>query len=311
MGELLALTGGLCWGVSSVFARKAQIGGRNTPDAGMYLTVTVNNIINIVVITVMLLVSGPVALNGQAVILFALGGLFNTCVGRGMFMHCVSLIGAARGGAIKGLMPLFVVIGGVLVLGERLAPADWCGIAILLFGVFLIGVDSLKKGTDLYKQKDREMDETELAAARRKLKKGIFVGIMSAFFFAAGNICRKAGTDIVPNSVVGVTVGALTSQLVYGAYMFSRGRWGEIAKILRKPELGYVYYGIGSGLGLYCLFLSLATITVAVANSLLACEPVFTMIFSALLLGARDAMSKITVGGCFLIAAGAVVLILL
>ncbi|HWQ80574.1 MAG TPA: DMT family transporter [Anaerovoracaceae bacterium] len=310
MGELFALGGAVLWASSSIFARKAQIRGEHSADAGVFLSLVVNCCLNILALAAVILISGPISLNWQGIMMFAGAGLFNTFLGRLLYVHSINLVGASRAGGLKGLSPFVVVLGGIVLLSEKVSTVDGIGIAVLLSGVIGITVDSMKRGDRLYHDKDDILDAQETAVVKKKLKAGILIGVFSAVFFGAGNLFRKAGLTYIPSPFVGSSVGALTSILFFTSFMLARGQTGSIKKILRHPDPNYALFGVCSACALFCVFLCLNLIPVTVGNSILTTEPVFTMIFSMMMLGKRDAVGKLTALGCFLIMAGAMILII-
>jgi len=313
MGEFFALCSAFSWGVSSVFARKAQLSSSHTKDAGLFLTLVVNNIINLIAIIVMLIISGPVTLNLPGILFFVFGGLFNSCIGRGMFFNSIGYIGAARAGAIKGITPLFVILGGVLVLGETLTFVSWLGVGVLIAGVMVISIDSLKNGVALWLCIDTTGKNSvgKSGDIKGKLKKGIVICLISCIFFAIGNVFRKAGVNFLPNSIIGVSVGSFASLITFSAYMAVNSEKEQMLATLKAPQKDYILAGVASGGALYCLFLSLKIIPVTIANSLAASEPVFTIAISSIFLGRQDAITWKTVIGGLLIFAGAVILVIL
>lgn len=313
MGILFALLDAACWGVSNVMIRKAQL---NTPDsiqAGTLLTLVVNNVINIFLFCIMLLIGNQIIQwNTTGLIFFAMGGLLNSCIGRHLQHMCFNKIGAARGGIIKGLSPLFVIAGGIIFLDETMSGAMWIGACIILVGVYTISFDTLNRNNDT---------ETKNIKDSRELKLGIVLGLISCVFYASGNIFRKAGLLYINNAIISNTVGSFVALIVYIGFLITKVRSKsfnqmkktfslEYLKIFKPFNKEYVLGGIFASLALYFLNFSMQLIPVSLTNSIKATEPLFSILMSWLILKNTEKITgKTILGGCLAVV-GVVILIL-
>lgn len=306
----MAIIGSLCWALSSIFARKAQLSHESDIQIGIFITIVINNLMNLIAVSIMLLVHTPIKLEIHGLILFALGGLLNSCIGRAMYFHGVGYVGAARGSAVRGLSPFFALLGGIFLLNEQLSSGSWLGIIIVLCGTTLVSWDSLQKRDILYTlARGEESNHDESNVVRRFLLKGISICAISSFFFAMGNVSRKAGMYYLPNSIIGVSVGSFAGLIGYIIYLMYFGRMKDIKRAIAHPNSDYVYSGILAGIFLYFMFLSYQYITVSESNTLQACDSLFTTVISALILKNRDVISKNSVIACVLISIGSIILI--
>lgn len=301
MGVLFALASAMSWGISNVFARKAQLCGACDRLSGLYITLTVNNVLNLLVLSISLLFLPAPTLNAQGLVFFAMGGLLNSCIGRGLIFLSISRIGAPKAGVIKGVTPVFVLLGGVFLLRESLGTFDLAGILLAILGVLVVSLDMLYA--------DRTAARS--TGTRGVSWKGILIGLAATLFLASGNLCRKAGLGLIPDSILGVTVGGLSGLVFLTAFLLFSGRLRTALRAVFHMDKNYLLAGIFTALALYLLFLSLLTLPVSAANSFTASEPLFTLAANCLILKKQDKITWRLVLGGSLVIAGAVILILL
>ena len=301
MGAIFALLSATSWGISNALIRRAQNNTSYSINIGTFLTIIINNVINICVLSIILILQGPIEITAIGVFFFAIGGLLNSCIGRSFLFRCFNRIGSARGGVIKGLMPIFVILGGVIFLKEQMSHMMWAGVIVILGGVYTISFDTLNKVSGLENNKGEKM----------LLREGIIIGIISCLFLASGNLMRKVGLQYINNSVLGVTIGSFVGLLAYGIYFLIKGDKKQIALALKTFNKDYLFGGIFTSAALYLVFFSMQLIPISVTNSVAASEPLFTIIMSYLLLkNNKENITYLTVIGGFLIIIGTVILML-
>jgi drug/metabolite transporter (DMT)-like permease len=321
MGEAFALACAINWSLSMVFTRRAQ--GKTNLDQmiGLFVTIFVNNIINVFALVIRQVVWHPVPLNAKGIILFVFGGVFNSFIGRGLLFSCVAILGAARGGLMKAIVPVFVLIGGVCVLGERLSFHSWAGIAIVLCGLLLMSIDSARKSggmPEALQQKKRLEAAGGGGGARqgkdkarfRLLTKGIAAGMAAAFFLGAGNVCRKAGITEIPDTVIAVSFCSFFALVVCVVVLLFQRKGGEMLAALRRIECNYAVSGVFTSGALYSLFAAMRHIPISIANSISATEPLFTLLFVWLFKqGKKEALGAGTLLFGLIMVAGTILLI--
>jgi drug/metabolite transporter (DMT)-like permease len=300
VGVLFALASAMSWGICNVFTRKAQLCGTTDRLSGLYVTLMVNNLLNLLVVSISLMFIPIPVLNARGLLLFAVGGLLNSCVGRGFLFLSISHIGAPKAGVIKGVTPVFVLLGGIFILRESLGTSGIVGILFAITGVLIVSLDMLFKDHSAAKS----------ARTHEASWKGILIGLAAAFFLASGNLCRKAGLGFIASSILGVTTGSLSGIAFLSAFLLFKGKLRSALQAVRHMDKNYFLSGIFAGAALYLLFLSLLTLPVTVSNSFTASEPLFTLAASYLILKKQDPITwRLILGGSFVIA-GAVILIL-
>ena len=64
-------------------------------------------------------------------------------------MYALKLLPITTVSTVKASRPMFVVLFSILLFGERLNALQWCGIAVMLAALWLIGVSSEREGISL------------------------------------------------------------------------------------------------------------------------------------------------------------------
>jgi len=282
-GELFALLAAAFWSLHMIFAKKAQVKNAQSanpldPMVGVFVTILVNNVINFFVLTVRYAFWDPVPVAAAGVIALSIGGAFNSFVGRGLLFASISILGAARTGLTRAVMPVFVLLGGVLVLGERFSPQAWIGIGIVLFGLFLMSFDTLRKDSKKLSE-SAQPDTAKDRAGRSRIIKGIVFGLGAAMIMASGNILRKAGVDALPDTILAVSVGSFAALFVCVAVLLIARKGRAMLAAIKKIDFYYVMAGAAASAALYSMVYSLRLIPVAITNSIVSTESLFTILF--------------------------------
>ena len=302
MGVIFALISAISWGISNALVRKAQINTTFESDVGTFITILINNIVNITILLFLLVIKARIDINLAGLLFFSLGGLFNSCIGRCLIFRCFEKVGAARGSVIKGITPLFVIGGGVFILKERMSALMWLGIGIILSGVYIISHDTISQlGSD---------NDNTVAGNKSYMIKNIVLGIVACGFLAGGNLFRKAGLQYINSAVIGVTTGSFTAFIVLGAYLLLSGKKSEIIKSLKATNKEYVIGGAFTSAAVYFMFISMQLIPISITNSVGSSEPLFSILVSYWMLRDREKITPQTVmGGCLIVVGGAVLII--
>ena len=276
LGEFLALLSAINWSLHMVFTKKAQKKAAQTanpldPMMAIFITLLVNNVINFFVIIIRYCFWQPVQINSAGLTFLFFAGVLNSFVGRSMLFASVAMVGAAKAGLTKATSPVFVLLGGVLVLGERLGPWNWLGIGAVLLGLFLMSFDAARKD-------DIKLNTAGKRAGRLHLAKGITFGMGAAFFMGTGNIFRKAGVTEIPDAVLAVSLGSLFAILACFLVILIQGKGKLILPAIRNIEFNYAMSGVFASGALYSLVSALKILPVSIANSISATEALFTIL---------------------------------
>jgi drug/metabolite transporter (DMT)-like permease len=133
-GELFALLSAAAWAVGVILYRKL---GQSLPP--LTLNFLKNLLVLAMLVPAILVVHGLDVphMSGREVGLALLSGLIGIGIADTLYFRALNALGAGRMGVLGNTYSPFVLLLGVLVLGERLKPLQWVGFATVSVGVLL------------------------------------------------------------------------------------------------------------------------------------------------------------------------------
>ena len=281
--ELLSLFTALCYGASSVLARKGM--RDSTPMTG----VIVGSIVQMILLSALLVANPPEAFNWTAVGLFVASGIFASTLGRLLNFTSIERLGVPLSAAIIGSNPLFSTLFAAMFLGEQVAANTLLGTVLVVAGIAVArsGGHAVKglRGRDLV------------------------LPIAAATFYGAASVTRKAALNILPDSVFGAVIGALSSLVVYSIYLIVTRRTRDL-QINWVGSRFFVVNGVVLTLAWLSMFTALTTGKVSVVTALGGTSPLFAVLLSAILLKDSEELNLRIAVGCLAIVAGAAVITL-
>ncbi len=281
--ELLSLFTALCYGASSVLARKGM--RDSTPMTG----VIVGSIVQMILLSALLVANPPEAFNWTAVGLFVASGIFASTLGRLLNFTSIERLGVPLSAAIIGSNPLFSTLFAAMFLGEQVAANTLLGTVLVVAGIAVArsGGQAVKglRGRD------------------------IMIPIAAATFYGAASVTRKAALNILPDSVFGAVIGALSSLVVYSIYLIVTRRTRDL-QINWVGSRFFVINGVVLTLAWLSMFTALTTGKVSVVTALGGTSPLFAVLLSAILLKGSEELNLRIAVGCLAIVAGAAVITL-
>jgi DME family drug/metabolite transporter len=274
-GKVLALMTAICFGINPVllklgFARK----GRSDVAVVIGLAITVP-----VYLAIAPLVGGIsfAHMTLPAVVGFVLGGLFGGGIGRRWMYLAIEKIGASPAAAIKNAAPVITTALAILFLGERVTLLHWLAIVTIVAG---IGV-------------------------RHMLSVGVLAALGSALSYGVRPLFLKYGLDAANLPLTGALIGAVAA-LVYAAVLTPNS---ELWFGLREKSLGlFAASGILQALGFLALTFGLSGEDVSIVYPVTSTAPLFTLLFTALMLRNTERLTWRIVIGAVAITAGVIVL---
>ena len=260
--EYLSIIAAFTFGLSHVLMRMAM---KNTTP----VTATISVAAVQVVILSSILVFIPPKINGIAIIYFILAGFLAVIMGRTMNYTSIDKLGVPISTSLVGTNPLFAMIMSVLFLGEKISVSAIIGLFLVVLGVFLISGWG----------KDGEHESSDMV-----------IPLAAAFFYGASSVVRKAGLNILPESVLGAVVGASTGLVFYPIILRFTGRTGEFS-LTRKAVPSLVMGGVAVSIAWICMFMATQLGSVGVVSAIIGSNPLFGLILSALLLKDTEKIS--------------------
>jgi len=288
----LALVPAVLWGLGPILDKRGMDADGNALQAALVVVVIDTGLYWLA----LAVRSWPTPFSGlslRLVVLFTVAGLFGTAFGRILVFAGVDRVGASVNSAGISARPLFATLLALGFLGEPLGALTGVGVAVLVTGLVSL---TYSKGGDKSGWRARDL----------------LFPLGAAAVFAAGNVLRRFGfTDTNATPLQAVAVNETAALVAIVAYAVARGR----RDLLHAPRASYWYFS-GSGLltavALMAFFtaFSLEAGRVAIVDSLAATAPLFTTVFSALLLRDVERVTPGVVLGAVLVVVGAVLITL-
>lgn len=286
----LALVPAVLWGFGPILDKRGMDAGGDSLQAAL-VVVVVDSVLYWVALAVVSWPDPFAGLTPRLVGLFAVAGLVGTAAGRIFVFAGVERVGASINSAGISARPLFATLLALGFLGEPLGPLTGLGVVVLVGGLVAL---TYSKGGDVSGWGPRDL----------------LFPVGAAAVFAAGNVLRRFGfTDTGATPLQAVAVNETAALVALAAYAVARGR----TNVVSAPRTSYGYFA-GSGLltavALMAFFSAFAMEAgrVAIVDSLAATAPLFTTIFSALLLRDVERVTRGVVLGALLVVVGAVLI---
>jgi O-acetylserine/cysteine efflux transporter len=281
--ELLSLFTALCYGASSILARKGM------KDSNPMTGVVVGSLVQAILLAILVIAEPPDAFSWTAVGLFVASGILASTLGRLFNFMSIDRFGVALAASIIGSSPLFSTLLAAVFLGEKIDAAT-------LFGTILVvaGIAVVRSGGQ---------------AVKELRSNALVLPLASAIFYGASSVTRKAALNILPESSFGALVGAIASLTIYSTYLLASRRTGEL-RVNWGSGRFWVVNGVVVTLAWLSMFTALTHGKVSVVSALGGTNPLFSIILGALLLKGSEELNSRIVVGSLAIVAGAMVITL-
>ena len=300
MGELLALLAAFFFAFSNIYAKTGMVEKKTDTYNGLIISVVVNNLINIIILPFVFLFSYVPSINWYGLAWFALSGVLTSFLGRFLLFECIERIGASRATTLKVSAPVFSVLLGVFLLGERLSTLVVLGIIIVLLGSTIISRDTQK----LLGDKQNSASKVNTTSYQKHISLGILIGLLAGLGFGLGNIFRKLGVEYFPNPLLGVAIASFTSLLCLLIFPYVYHKVSIDFQALKQINGQYLKVGILTSLALYSTFFALLLSPVSIVNSLIAVEPLCVIVLGMIILRKYEIISASLVIGALTVTTG-------
>jgi uncharacterized membrane protein len=281
--ELLSLFTAVCYGASSVIARKGM------KDSNPMTGVIVGSLVQVILLATLVIADPPAAFNWTAIGLFVASGIFASTLGRLLNFMSIDRIGVALSASIIGSSPLFSTLLAALFLGEQVDLATLLGTILIVAGIAVA-----RSGGQ---------------ALKNIRSNALVLPIASAIFYGASSVVRKAALSILPESAFGAVVGAMASLSAFAIYLLMSRRTDELQVNWAGGKF-WVVNGVVVTLAWLAMFSALTIGKVSVVTALGGTNPLFSVILSAILLKGSEELNSRIVVGSLAIVVGAMVITL-
>jgi uncharacterized membrane protein len=141
------------------------------------------------------------------------------------------------------------------------------------------------------------------AAVGNRSSKDLIFPLLSALFFSFAVVTRKMGLNILDSPIFGVTVGFVTSMMIYAIVCFGSKKLRS-SITMKKQDLPYF---LGAGISLTAawltMFYALSYGDAIIVTPLANLHPLFVMVLSYFFLGRLDRITaRILLGACVVVA---------
>jgi len=204
------------------------------------------------------------AADARAVTVFAAVGLFFPAAVTLLTFEANRRMGPNLAGALGNLAPVFAVAFAVALLGERPQGLQLAALAVIFAGVSLMSWR--RAGTPAAWPLWAICIPLAAAAIRGLVQPAVKLGL--------------AGW---PSPFAAALVGYLVSSLTVVAYAVARAR-GLPRGFSRRGSIWFAAVGLGNGLAVLSLYQALARAPVSLVAPVVACYPLLTVAFSAVVL---------------------------
>jgi len=133
----------------------------------------------------------PRAATGAQIGLLAVSGLIGFVFGDTWYFRALVTLGAGRASLLASLAPLFTAALGWPLLGERLGPLAWLGMALTLGGVALVLMESTEARQSLVR-----------GTARTGVLAGILAAVGQAGGFVISKLALRTGIDVLSATMI-------------------------------------------------------------------------------------------------------------
>ncbi|MFQ5694139.1 MAG: EamA family transporter, partial [Nitrospinota bacterium] len=235
-----------------------------SPVAASLVTVAIQWLIY----TAILLATGMFStLHLTGLLWFALAGIVNPILFLTFYLLAIQRIGVARSSPIKGSAPIFAVGFAVAVLGERLAPLQYAGIALVVAGIISLSAEGAGAGGGAADRPVAPGRPSGLGAgAAFALLAGLSAGIASNLF--------KIGLGRLPSPLLGAWVGASEGLLLFPlvAFLFPKN---ERFRLSAPAWPWLLAAGATATAAVYGLFFSIGLGRISIVFPLVQTSPLF------------------------------------
>ena len=299
-GELAAATAALAFGLSTVTARRFM--DAVTPEAGALVSIVMNVITFWTLAAVVILRNGVPPLPANALILFVVGGVAGTLIGRNLSYLSIERIGPSLLVTIRLSQTIVTLLFGLAFLGEFPRPWQLGGLASVLAGLWI----SLRS-RETARPRDGSMRPAP--AARRLDIAALLLAFASAAAFSFGDTARRAALVMVPAPVLGAAIGASAALVAHLIWSIARhsARW-PAGPGLRSVDLWTSAFF--NTVAILLLYVALRSAPVAIVSTLYNLQVLVVLAASRLLLGDREPIGAPLIGGSVLALAGTAMILL-
>lgn len=283
MAEYYAFQAALCFSVAHIFVRRGLVHSNAITGSVISLGTSA------VLLGLLALFLVPLAaLRSPAIWYFIAAGVFAPAIGQTLGYIGMERIGVARSSPIVNTSPIFSSIFAVLFLGELWVAQNIVGTCLVILGVVI-----LSSGT---------------AAEGQWRKNDILYPVLAAVAFGISTILRKSGLLEVPLPLLAAAVTVGTAFLVLLGIVGVRG--GRRTLRFHRQGSAWLFCAAVVNTGAILSFFSALNVGKIVrVEPLVACNPLLTILWTAIFLRAIEQVSARIIIGALVTVTGTVLVV--
>jgi len=256
---IFAVAAGVIFSFSGILVRLGVIKG--DPAVGTAVSVFIGTIVLFLANLFTGQLTAITSLSFTSILYLAAAGLINFYFGRLLYFTSVKMIGVARAQPLLSGNIVYVVILGVVFLGESLRTTEVIGVTLMMLGTIIVSISSL-------------------AEAKRNgqisFSKGVGLALVASVFRAVAPILIALGLTSGTSPILGALVAYLFAAAGWSSILLSKKKLLAILTDHRSFKI-FALQGTLVGLAQIFRFLSIGLGTVIVVT------PVFTSVSPVLI----------------------------
>jgi uncharacterized membrane protein len=276
----LALLSSFFISVTTILMKKAI--ERTNPTSAMLVVTLAGSIIFLLISFFTIPFS---YLKSEALLYFVIAGLFSPALVRWLYFISLDRIGPSVSSSILATGPAFTAIIAIVLLNEKITLQISFGIITIIGGIVIF-----------------ERDMNNEAGTGNRNSKDLIFPLLSALFFSFAIVTRKMGLNILDSPIFGVTVGFVTSMVIYSLVCLGSKKLRSSISVKKQDLPLFLWAGIFLTAAWLTLFYALSNGKAIIVTPLASLHPLFVLVLSYFFIGKAE---KITKG--ILIGAGVVV----
>lgn len=283
MAEYYAFQAALCFSIAHVFVRCGLVYSNALTGSLISLGTSAAGFWLLALFLVPLS-----ALSSPALGYFVAAGVFAPAIGQTLGYIGMERIGVARASSIVNTSPIFSSLFAVLFLDEWWVSQNIAGTCLVILGVVILSSGTTSK--DYWRKKD------------------IIYPILAALAFGVSTLLRKTGLIQVPAPLLAASVTVGTAFLVLLAIVCFRGG----RRVLRFNSRGsaWLFGAAVLNMGAILSFFSALNVgRIVRVEPLVACNPLLTILWTAVFLRGTEQLSARIIGGAIVTVAGTVLVV--
>jgi len=270
--EFFALQAALCFSVAHIFVRRGLVSSNALTGSVISLGTSA------AVFCLLVFALVPLSLlQTPAIGYFVAGGIFAPAIGQTLGYIGMERIGVARSSPIVNTSPIFSSGLAVIFLGEVWLFQNVIGTCLVILGVVI-----LSSGRH---------------AGGKWRKKDVIYPVLAAMAFGVSTTLRKTGLGVVPVPMLGAAVTVGTAFVALLVIVRVRGGLGSLVFTGSSAAWLFAAAAINTG-AILSFFYALNFGPIVRVEPLVACNPLLTILWTAIFLRQIERLSaRIVLGG--------------